>query len=46
MTGKQLKAAFEHIPDDAVIVQLCDKYVGWRCANGKLKCYSFLSKSQ
>lgn len=41
MTGKDFKEIVGRIPDNAEVVRLCEKFIAWRGANGKLTGYSF-----
>lgn len=41
MIGAELKEVVGRIPDDAEIVEINSRYLGWRCAGGELKCFSF-----
>ena len=41
MDGKRFKEIAGRIPDDATVVRLCERYVAWRTASGKVSCYSF-----
>ncbi len=41
MDGKKLKDIVRRIPDDAVILKICQKYIAWREGGQYAHVYSF-----